>query len=342
VSMPRPAGLSVRVKLALSYAGLVVVAGVALFAVGLLLLRYVPDGNLWLSEGGYAPNRSDLLEVFVKYAWWAIGALVVFGLVGGWLLAGVVLRPLDRITAVARLARDGALDQRIDLPGPRDELTDLADAFDAMLARVQRTLDEERRFAANASHELRTPHTIIRTLVEVGEADRDGRDVDTLLRRIGATNDRAIAITESLLALARGGVRETEPVDLAELVAEAVSRTRRMPRPAASGSGSSSIRSSSGATAPSSVAWPRTSSATRWCTTSTAAWWMSRSRTTGGASCSSCATPARRSTRRSGRRSSSRSCAVRAAPAPRTAPPDRDSASRSSPPSCAHTTAISR
>ncbi|MDY0910661.1 HAMP domain-containing sensor histidine kinase [Microbacterium sp. CFBP9034] len=221
----RPRGLSVRVKLALSYAGFLVIAGVALFVVGFLLLRYVPEGNLQVPGGPAAPNRSDLLEVFVKYAWWALGLLVVLGLVGGWLLAGFVLRPLQRITDVARLTRDGSLDRRVDLPGPRDELTDLADAFDAMLVRVQHTLDEERRFAANASHELRTPLAIIRTMVEVGQADPGGRDIEVLLQRIGTTNDRAIAITESLLALARvgrGGGLARERVDLAAVVRDAI------------------------------------------------------------------------------------------------------------------------
>ncbi|WP_345799993.1 HAMP domain-containing sensor histidine kinase [Microbacterium sp. AZCO] len=225
----RPPGVSVRVKLTLSYAALVVIAGIALFAVGLLLLRFVPEGSLSVDGGGWAPNRSNLLEVFVRYTWWAIAGLAAFGLLGGWLLAGVVLRPLDRITEVARLARDGALDQRIALPGSRDELTDLADAFDAMLDRVQGTLDEERRFAANASHELRTPHAIIRTMVEVAQADPDGRDVDTLLARIAATNERAIAVTESLLALARvgrGGAIVRTPVDLEAVVAEIVEEER--------------------------------------------------------------------------------------------------------------------
>lgn len=221
----RPRGLSVRIKLTLSYAGFLVVAGIALFAVGFLLLRFVPEGSLTVSGGGWAPNRTNLLAVFVRYAWWAMGLLVVFGLVGGWLLAGVVLRPLDRITEAARLARDGQFGHRLDLPGPRDELTDLADTLDAMLERVQHTLDEERRFAANASHELRTPHSIIRTLVEVAQADPDGRDVDVVLERIGATNDRAIATTEALLSLARagrGGPLDTDRVDLAAIVAEAV------------------------------------------------------------------------------------------------------------------------
>lgn len=223
--LARPRGLSVRVKLTLSYAGFLVVAGMALFAVGFFLLRYIPEGNLWLVDGGHVPSRGDLLEVFVRYVWWAIAGLVTFGLVGGWLLAGLILRPLDRITDTARRARDGSLDSRIRLPGRGDELTDLADTFDAMLDRVQRTIDEERRFAANASHELRTPHTIVRTLVEVAQADPGGRDIDELLRRIGETNDRAIATTEALLALARvgrGGALEHSRVDLADIAAAAV------------------------------------------------------------------------------------------------------------------------
>lgn len=221
----RPRGLSVRIKLTLSYAGFLVVAGIALFAVGFLLLRFVPDGSLTVSGGGWAPNRTNLLEVFVRYAWWAMALLVVFGLVGGWLLAGIVLRPLDRITDAAGRARDGQFEHRVALPGARDELTDLADTLDAMLDRVQHTLDEERRFAANASHELRTPHTIIRTMVEVAQADPDGRDLGVVLERIRATNERAIATTEALLALARvgrGGPLQTSPVDLAAIFAEAV------------------------------------------------------------------------------------------------------------------------
>lgn len=221
----RPRGPSVRIKLALSYAGLVIVAGIVLFAVGFLLLRFVPDGNLELRHGGWVPNRSNLIEVFVRYAGWAIAGLVVLGLLGGWVLAGIVLRPLHRITQVARSARDGRLDQRVALEGRRDELTDLADTLDEMLGRVQRTIDEERRFAANASHELRTPHAIIRTMVEVAQADPDGRDVELLLQRIGTTNDRAIATIEALLVLARAGRLDdlgVERVDLEALVEEAV------------------------------------------------------------------------------------------------------------------------
>lgn len=222
---PRGVGVSIRLKLALSYAGFLIVAGVALVVVGLLVLRFVPQGALFGTDGDWAPNRADLLEVFTRYAVWAIVALVLFGLVGGWILAGIVLRPLRRMTDAIALVRDGRLDHRVALPGRRDELTELADTLDAMLDRIERTLDEERRFAANASHELRTPHAVIRTLVEVAQADPAGRDVDVTLARIGATNDRAIEATEALLTLARvgrGAPLALQRVDLAAVVETAL------------------------------------------------------------------------------------------------------------------------
>ncbi|MDL5351285.1 HAMP domain-containing sensor histidine kinase [Microbacterium sp. zg-YB36] len=225
---PRLPGPSVRVKLTLSYAVFLLIAGLALFAVGALLLRFVPEGNLTLLEGGWVPDRSDLMDVFVRCAGWALALLVVIGLAGGWFLAGWMLAPIDRIAKVVQRAGDAGFDDRVNLPGRRDELTDLADAFDGMLDRVQHTIEEERRFAANASHELRTPHAIIRTMVEVAQADPEGRDIDLVLQRIAATNERAIASTEALLLLARAGRGDVakEAVDLATLVAEVLDDVR--------------------------------------------------------------------------------------------------------------------
>ncbi|MFE7504264.1 sensor histidine kinase [Promicromonospora sp. NPDC057488] len=232
----RRAGLSVRLRLTLSYAGFLVLAGTALFAALLLVLRYVPDENLMVQDGGgFAPSRSDLLDVAVPLSAAAIGFLALVGLVGGWLLAGRMLRPLDRIGAAAALAAQGSLAHRIDLEGPDDELRRLADTFDMMLARLEQSFAEQRRFTANASHELRTPNTVIKALLEVAQADPEGRDVDRLLRRLQETNDRSIVMVESLLQLARldhEGLR-SERVDLAGVLREAVAASSDLDGPGA-------------------------------------------------------------------------------------------------------------
>ncbi|MFD7024632.1 sensor histidine kinase [Promicromonospora sukumoe] len=236
----RRPGLSVRLRLTLSYAGFLVVAGTALFAALLLVLRYVPDENLMVqASGGFAPSRSDLLDVALPLSGAAVGFLALVGLVGGWVLAGRMLRPLDRISEAAALAADGSLVHRIDLEGPDDELRRLADTFDTMLARLERSFEEQRRFTANASHELRTPNTVVKALLDVARADPEGRDVDRLLGRLYETNERSIAMVESLLQLARLDHESlrAEPVDLADVVREAVERSpdlgeSRTPAPA--------------------------------------------------------------------------------------------------------------
>ncbi|CAM5619401.1 histidine kinase OS=Streptomyces tendae OX=1932 GN=GUR47_19600 PE=4 SV=1 [Streptomyces tendae] len=98
--------------------------------------------------------------------------LLVFGLVGGWFLAGRMLAPLDRITDATRTAEAGSLSHRIRLPGRRDEFRELADAFDTMLARLEAHVAEQQRFAANASHELRTPLAVSKALLDVARPTR--------------------------------------------------------------------------------------------------------------------------------------------------------------------------
>lgn len=220
----RRAGPSVRMQLTFSYAALLVLAGVALFAVGFLILRFVPEGNLMVVGGGFAPGRDDLIDVFVRYSLFALLGLTVIGLGGGWLLAGRMLRPLMRITDAAREARDGSLSHRIRLPGRQNELAELADTFDDMLGQVQRSIEEQRRFAANASHELRTPLAVMRTMLEVARADPEGRDTDTVLARLTETNERSVAITEALLALAEIEHRDHAlvEIDIDAVVAEVV------------------------------------------------------------------------------------------------------------------------
>lgn len=232
----REPGLSLRLKLTLSYAVFVVLVGAAVFALGFLVLRFVPEGNLSSDTGAFTPARRDLVEAFVRYAWFTVAGLAVIGLAGGWIVAGLMLRPLTRVTDAARAVRDGDLSRRVDLPGRRDELTDLADTFDAMLARVSATLDEQQRFAANASHELRTPLATTRTLLEVARADPGSVDLPVLLHRLEVTNERAIRLTEALLALARisrGGPLPRDAVDVGALVKSVV--TEAIPDAAAAG-----------------------------------------------------------------------------------------------------------
>lgn len=134
-------------------------------------------------------------------------------------------RPLDRITHATRTAAAGSLAHRIRLPGPQDEFRELADAFDAMLARLEAHVAEQRRFAANASHELRTPLAISKTLLDVARTD-PGHDRDEIIDRLHAVNTRAIDLTEALLLLSRAEQRSftRERVDLS-LIAEEATET---------------------------------------------------------------------------------------------------------------------
>ena len=231
--MDRAPGLSVRLKLTLSYAGFLMVAGVLLLAVvWVFLLRYVPD-----VPGGHpprppdrtvlitGPTRSALQDAFVPKAGIALAILLVVGLVGGWILAGQMLTPLARITDAARLAATGSLSHRIRLPGRKDEFRELADAFDTMLARLEAQVAEQQRFAANASHELRTPLAVTQTLLDVARKDPN-RDNGELVERLHSVNTRAIDLTEALLVLSRADQRSfvREHADLS-LIAEEATET---------------------------------------------------------------------------------------------------------------------
>ena len=146
----------------------------------------------------------------------------MFGLVGGWILAGSMLAPLTRITHATRLAADGSLSHRIQMEGRNDEFRELADAFDTMLARLEAHDAEQQRFAANASHELRTPLAITQTLLDVARNDPN-RDTRELVDRLRYVNTRAIELTEALLLLSRANQRSFAqgPVDLSLLAEEA-------------------------------------------------------------------------------------------------------------------------
>jgi two-component system sensor histidine kinase VanS len=224
-TVDRQPGLSVRLKLTLSYAGFLMLAGALLLvAVGVFMLR---QGWLETNESGAVRVTPGTLFVqsFAPTAAAVVVFLLVFGLLGGWILAGRMLAPLDRITHATRTAAAGSLSHRIRLPGRRDEFRELADAFDTMLAQLEAHVAEQQRFAANASHELRTPLAISKTLIDVARADPN-HDAGELVDRLHTVNTRAIDLTEALLLLSRANRRSftRERVDLS-LVAEEAAET---------------------------------------------------------------------------------------------------------------------
>jgi signal transduction histidine kinase len=144
----------------------------------------------------------------------------------GWIIAGRVLRPLSTITAAARRIAASSLHERLALDGPDDELKELADTLDNLLARLEASFDAQRRFAANASHELRTPLTRERALLQVTLADPASttgtwRAVSEELLASNAEQERLI---EALLTLASGeaDASQREPLDLADITGAAL------------------------------------------------------------------------------------------------------------------------
>jgi two-component system, OmpR family, sensor histidine kinase VanS len=225
-TVDRAPGLSVRLKLTLSYAGFLMLAGcLTLAAAWVFILRH---NVIVIVPGG----RADLLRSVAPWTAAVLAFLLVFGLLGGWILAGRMLAPLTRITDATRVAATGSLSHRIELEGRQDEFRELADSFDAMLARLeahvaeqQRFAAEQQRFAANASHELRTPLAITQTLLDVARNDPN-RDNGELVDRLHTVNTRAIDLTEALLLLSRADQRSfaREHVDLS-LIAEEATET---------------------------------------------------------------------------------------------------------------------
>jgi Signal transduction histidine kinase len=154
-------------------------------------------------------------------------AVILLAGAGGWFLAGRVLRPVARMTREAAAIGEDALDAHVEVPGTSDELHRLAETLNAMLDRVQRGVDQKRRFVADASHELRTPLAVMGTELDVrllgGDIDPGSREVLVSARE---EVERMGAIVENLLTLARldeGGLAiASEPVDLMAIASEAV------------------------------------------------------------------------------------------------------------------------
>ncbi|MFF3601917.1 histidine kinase dimerization/phospho-acceptor domain-containing protein, partial [Kitasatospora indigofera] len=215
---------SARFRMTAAFAGFLVLSGATLLLVAFAVLRFVPDEAMQLSgSGGFVPDRSDLIDVLAPAVGYAMLFFVVVGVAGGWLLSGRLLRPLDQIHAGVQAVAAGDLTHRIELRGAPTEYFELAEAFDGMLDRVEHTVDSQRRFASNASHELRTPIAVIRTMLEVAVQDPEGTDYDELVRRLEITNQRSQKLVDALLQLARieASAQIVGRVDLAAIVTQA-------------------------------------------------------------------------------------------------------------------------
>ena len=175
-------------------------------------------------RAGVSAQRTMTLNHLLVYSLIGLAAVILLAVVAGWIVAGRILRPVHRITAAARAASEQDLSQRIALQGPRDELRELADTFDTMLERLDRTFTGQRQFIANASHELRTPLTVMRTAIEVvlAKPEPTPDELTSMAAEVHQAVEHAERLIEALLVLARNDQPRAlaDPLDLAA-VAEA-------------------------------------------------------------------------------------------------------------------------
>jgi signal transduction histidine kinase len=238
--------LTVRARLTLVYGGLFVFAGLVLLGATFVLMKqrlpmaagarsiqyFEPGGGKVavpppkMVQQIVDGTQDTALETMVTQGLIALAVVSAAAIALGWLIAGRMLQPLHQITAAAgRIARapdaDRGLHERIALAGPQDEIKELADTFDVMLARLDQSFDGQRRFIASASHELRTPLTLNRTLLEVALG---GESPSEEVRQLGTTllaiNDRHGRLIDGLLLLAQSErpLSERAYVDLADIV----------------------------------------------------------------------------------------------------------------------------
>ncbi|NUR83635.1 MAG: HAMP domain-containing protein [Nonomuraea sp.] len=219
---------TIRVRLTLIYSGLFLLTSIVLLITVNALLRQALKTRAGPPPWGRVmpprPRLPELVNNVIGYQWEAttftVGALTLVSLAVGWLIAGRILRPIHRITATAQRLSLSTLHERIALSGPKDELKELADTFDAMLARLERSVEGQRRFIANASHELRTPLAVQRAAIEIGLPEDVGEIRDKLLLH----NRRAENLIDALLVLAQAehGLDDRSPVALDQVVRRAV------------------------------------------------------------------------------------------------------------------------
>ena len=177
-------------------------------------------------QAGAAAQRSTTLSHLLDYSLLSLAVATLLAAVAGWIVAGRILRPVHRLTAAARAASEQNLSQRLALRGPRDELRELADTFDAMLERLDRAFTSQRQFIANASHELRTPLTVMRTAMDVvlAKPEPTRAELVSMAAEIRQAVDHSERLIEVLLVLARNDRARAlaDPLDLAAVAQDAL------------------------------------------------------------------------------------------------------------------------
>jgi len=253
---------SLRLRLTLSYGGVFLLTGLLLVASNYMIIRYQLTHNAGRLRGeiverlnvppavleqtlkdpqGHTETVRDLLvrvqdrvigDALQRLLGLSAGMLLMTGLVSlaaGWFISGRMLRPVHEVTAAARRLSASTLDERIDLPGPNDELKELADTFDEMLTRLASSFRAQQEFVANASHELRTPLAIMRTEIDVtlDDADAGIADYRQMAETLREATGRSEAIIDRLLVLARcQDLAVRKSVDLSEVVEDTVAQHR--------------------------------------------------------------------------------------------------------------------
>ena len=214
---------TLRLQLALLYAGFFFACGVVVLAVPIFTIKgSIPDGA---SPAVIAQNNADVRTQIIRAAVIMV-ALVVVSLAVGWLISGRFLRPLRTITATARDISASNLNRRLALAGRHDEFAELGETLDSLFGRLEASFESQRRFVANASHELRTPLTAERALLQVALADPEA-SAETLrstCKEVLVLGDQQERLIDALLTLASSerGVEQWEPFDLAEVARKVV------------------------------------------------------------------------------------------------------------------------
>jgi signal transduction histidine kinase len=153
----------------------------------------------------YAQGHNQATHQLLIGSLIALAVMFVVSVLLGLFVAGRVLRPLRDMTDTTRRISADNLHERLAMPGPRDELKDLADTIDELLERLESSFAAQRRFVANASHELRTPLTTIRASLDVAVAKPDPAPPQTvaLAGRLRTELDQVDRLLDGFLVLAR-------------------------------------------------------------------------------------------------------------------------------------------